>query len=102
MATARVELVVPRDHPSYEGHFPGRPILPGVVILAEALAAIESANSRPIEEWRVASAKFLGVVTPGTPLALTHETLASGSIRFEIRTPDDVVASGLVSPGARS
>ena len=29
-------LAVARDHPAYEGHFPGQPILPGVVILAVA------------------------------------------------------------------
>ena len=86
------------DHPAYEGHFPGRPILPGVVILAEALAAIEASTGAPATAWRIDNAKFLGVVTPGTRLALTHETLASGGVRFEVRAAGEVVASGTLSP----
>ena len=98
MTRAETPLVVPRDHPSYAGHFPGRPILPGVVLLAEALAAIESSTARPLQQWRLASAKFLAAVAPGTPLGLVHETLASGAVRFEIRSPDALVASGVLAP----
>ena len=31
---------IPSDHPCLAGHFPGRPIVPGVVILDEAVALI--------------------------------------------------------------
>lgn len=91
-------LAIARDHPSYEGHFPGRPILPAVVLLAEALAAIEAATGRGPEAWTLASAKFLEPVTPGTALTLAHETLASGSMRFEIRSAAGVVAHGVFAP----
>ena len=37
---------VPLDHPAFAGHFPGTPILPGVVLLDTALQAIASANPR--------------------------------------------------------
>ncbi len=33
-------FTVPADHPSLPGHFPGRPIVPGVVLLDEALACL--------------------------------------------------------------
>jgi len=87
-------LDVARDHPAYEGHFPGQPILPGVVILAEALAAIAHATGTTVESWEVSNAKFLEPVIPGTSLALTHERLEQGGVRFEVRSPTGVVASG--------
>jgi 3-hydroxymyristoyl/3-hydroxydecanoyl-(acyl carrier protein) dehydratase len=99
MPTGAVEtrLAIPRDHPAFEGHFPGHPILPGVVLLAEALAAIEAATGHPPHAWTISSAKFLRPVDPGTPLTLAHERLASGAMRFEIRSPLGAVASGACS-----
>jgi len=97
-AAVEIALHVACDHPALEGHFPGRPIVPGVVLLSEALAVIESVTSCAPEEWVVAHAKFLAPVAPGTPLTLVHEASASGAVRFEIRSAERCVASGLLSP----
>ena len=48
---------VEADHPALAGHFPGRPIVPGVVLLDEALAAIE-ADSGSAPPLRLARVKF--------------------------------------------
>lgn len=103
MTSARGEtrLDIDARHPAFEGHFPGQPILPGVVLLSEALAVIEALESRPAQHWMIASAKFLSPARPGEPLVMTHERLASGAVRWEIRAADRAVASGLVSPRAR-
>ncbi|MDQ6621799.1 MAG: AMP-binding protein [Pseudomonadota bacterium] len=93
-------LAVPYDHPVFDGHFPGRPILPGVVLLDEALSSIAVATARAARDWRVDSAKFLSPVEPGTQLTITHFPQQSGSVRFEIRATDRVVATGIVSPRA--
>lgn len=90
------ELRIPADHPAFEGHFPGRPIVPAVVLLAEVLAAIAAATARPAHEWAIANAKFLMPVAPGTPLTLAHESNGAGE-RFEIRCDDGVVATGLLT-----
>ena len=89
-------LNVAADHPAYPGHFPARPILPGVVLLSEAVAAIAAAHGRAVEEWTLASAKFLQPVTPGTALTLAHEATAAG-VRFEVRAGDRVVAAGTLT-----
>lgn len=86
------------DHPAYAGHFPGRPILPGVVLLAEALAAIALATGHAASRWSIAGAKFPSPVTPGTALTLLHELRAEGGVRFEIRAEGRVVASGTLAP----
>ena len=93
-------LAIAKDHPAYQGHFPGQPMLPGVVLLAEALAAIEESVPRPAKGWTVESAKFLIPVEPGTPLTLSHEAGAAGAVRFEILSPAGVVASGVLAAQA--
>ena len=96
-APVTTALAVPRDHPAYDGHFPGHPILPGVVILAEALATIAASTGTSVDAWSVSNAKFLEPVTPGTPLTLSHELLDTGGVRFEVRSPAGVVASGALA-----
>lgn len=100
MATgpARSPLDVPRDHPAFAGHFPGHPILPGAVILAEVMAAIEAATARGPESWEITSAKFLAPVQPGTALVLQHEPTRSGGVSFEVRDERGVIASGVLAP----
>ena len=92
-------LHVAADHPAYAGHFPGRPILPGVVVLAEALDAIARATGRPAEAWQLASVKFLQPVGPGTALVLAHSASGTG-LRFEVRAGERVIASGQLVPRA--
>jgi 3-hydroxyacyl-[acyl-carrier-protein] dehydratase len=90
-------LTVAADHPAYAGHFPGSPVLPGVVLLDEALLALERHGRGP-GRWQVATAKFLSAVRPGEALVLEHETLPNGSLRFTIKTADRPVASGIFVP----
>lgn len=95
-------FTIAQDHPAFAGHFPGQPVVPAVVLLAEALAAIELATGRAPHEWTVAGAKFLQPVAPGARLTLVHEESREGR-RFEIRSGEATVASGtLVAKGATS
>lgn len=87
-------LPVAHDHPAYAGHFPGRPILPGVVLLDQAQRALELACGCRITG--VAQAKFLSLVQPGEALELDYEAGAAG-LRFEIRCGTRRVASGRYS-----
>lgn len=99
---ARVESVlrIPAGHPAFAGHFPGRPVVPAVVLLAEVLAAVEAETAKPPQAWTLASAKFLAPVGPDATLTLRHEETASGGRRFEVALDDGrIVASGTLSQG---
>lgn len=87
-----IALTLPDPHPATEGHFPGAPVLPAVVLLDEALRAIEASGARG--PWRISAVKFLHPVLPGEALRLTHERLASGVIRFSISNAAGAVATG--------
>ena len=87
-------FAIPASHPAFEGHFPDRPIVPAVVLLAEVLAVIRRATGSAADAWTLASAKFLAPVGPDSALELTHEESANGGRRFEIRAGGTLVASG--------
>ena len=91
-------LAIGARHPAFEGHFPGQPILPGVVLLGEVMAVLESLEHRPPEQWTLASAKFLSPAKPGETLVMGHERLSTGAVRWEIRAAGRVVATGLAAP----
>lgn len=48
---------VPVDHPAFAGHFLGRPIVPGVLILDQAMLCAQ--RMRPACGWQIVHSKFL-------------------------------------------
>ena len=59
-----VPVSLPPDHPSLPGHFPGHPVVPGVVILDRVLAAIESVHGT-LGGLRMPQVKFMRPLLPG-------------------------------------
>src|SRR6266852_1704499 len=91
-------IEVPRDHPSFAGHFPKFPVLPGAALLEAALHVIQRERGIDLTQWRIASVKFIDVVRPGDALRLEHIVAGeSGLIRFTVRVADRTVASGSLS-----
>ena len=100
-------LYIAPDHPAFAGHFPGAPIVPGVVLLDAAVHAAMQ-TLRPARSGKgetssvvcqVSSVKFLSPVGPGETLKITCASSASGSLRFDISSGSRKVASGtLVLP----
>lgn len=82
---------IPLEHPALPGHFPGQPIVPGVVLLDQAILLVEAAESLHIRG--IAAAKFLSPVKPDETLWLDYET-SDAACRFEIRAADRKIANG--------
>ena len=76
MPAAEFTWVVPADHPALSGHFPGRPIVPGVVLVDRALLFAEGLLGRSGVNWQIANAKFFSPVGPGEALSFTLEVRA--------------------------
>ncbi|KWE29824.1 beta-hydroxyacyl-ACP dehydratase [Burkholderia cepacia] len=95
--TPALGFTIPADHPALPGHFPGHPVVPGVVLLDHAIHALGTALNRPLHAWRLRSAKFLSPVAPGEPLDLAYDAAAGGAIRFTLRAGARDVASGVLS-----
>lgn len=91
---------VPLDHPAFAGHFPGTPILPGVVLLDVALQIIADTSGIALDLCEIGSVKFLSPASPGDELLIQHAVAASGTIRFDILAGARKIASGSIVPGA--
>jgi predicted LPLAT superfamily acyltransferase len=91
-------LRIDAGHPALAGHFPGAPILPGVVLLDETVRAVERSGAAPGSRWRIGTAKFVKPVHPGEILTLEHSLLPNGSIRFSVSSAGRAVARGVLRP----
>jgi 3-hydroxyacyl-[acyl-carrier-protein] dehydratase len=76
---------MPADHPAFAGHFPGMPIVPGALLLDEALHTIGTDRNLDLTQWQVSAAKFLEAARPGDTLAIEHSAPADGLLRFAVR-----------------
>ncbi len=96
-----IDWHVPHDHPAFAGHFPGRPIVPGVLLLAQALEAAATVVdaawlTQPVQ---IAAAKFLAPLRPGDTcrVELRVDVASRGrKLRVDIRRGDVLAATGTV------
>lgn len=87
------EDVVERGHPCLTGHFPGRPIVPAVVLLEKVADAFE-AEQRGMRVAGVSESKFARPVLPDQPFAIHLGELRADRVAFEIRTAAGTAARG--------
>ena len=95
----QIAHTVPADHPSLAGHFPGQPLLPGALVLAEVMEAIRRVPAlvaRLGATPTLAAAKFLAPVRPGSTLSieLQPEAGTGRGVRFDVRCDGVVAVSG--------
>lgn len=94
--TLRVRMAA--DHPALAGHFPGDPIVPGVVLLDEILGAAVRHGQLPSAACVVRSAKFVRPVRPGEELTIALRSDGRDGVRFECSVEGATVVSGLAQP----
>lgn len=82
-------LRIDATHPSLPGHFPGRPVVPGVVLLDEIAAHLPAAVTR------IAQVKFVAPLLPGEDARIELEIdAAARRARFRVLRYQTLLASG--------
>ncbi len=89
----RSTLVIPTDHPCLAGHFPGNPIVPGVVLLEQVALAAEVWLCEPLVIRQFDQVKFLSPLRPEEPLKIV---LSGGrpQLRFRCESEGRLLAQG--------
>ena len=67
-------LKVRKDHKIFEGHFPGRPVTPGVVLMQLFKEEVERQFQKKLRLMRADNVKFISVFDPGEGEDLTLES----------------------------
>jgi 3-hydroxyacyl-[acyl-carrier-protein] dehydratase len=93
MGSERI-VTIGANHPSLAGHFPGRPVVPGVVMLGEIMGAIREMAKENIEFVGMPSAKFLSPLSPGESLTIRLDQQADGTMEFTCTTGSRLITSG--------
>lgn len=78
-------ITVPHDHPSLAGHFPGRPTVPGVVLLDAVLDTIRARAGRAVTLESIVSTKFLQAVEPDRRIELQIKFAPDAADRWKAR-----------------
>jgi len=93
----KLTLHIAADHPSGAGHFPGNPIMPGALLLAEVVRCIGQARGLHFVSCNVKSAKFQHPARPGDRVEIGYSSLVQGVINFECTVAGIKVLSGVIS-----
>lgn len=80
-------------HPALAGHFPGDPLVPGVLILEEVFAAVVTAFG-PGQLIAVHWVKFLAPLRPDQDFRVAVTSMGGGRIGFVCRSDGGVLARG--------
>lgn len=89
----RTVLCVSAQHPCLPGHFPGQPLVPGVVLLEHVAIALRAWRNQRLA--RVVEAKFVAPLYPDQQAELELAEKA-GRIRFEIFRASQTLARGVI------
>lgn len=91
-ANLRVEpLCIEPAHPCLPGHFPGHPVVPGVVLLDRVASLLDRWQGRRLA--RIAMVKFIAPLLPGEQAEL-EVALDGAQVRFRITRAGATILRG--------
>lgn len=92
-----MRIEVPADHPALAGHFPGRPIVPGVVLLDEVAYAFAARSSASLRITGFSGIKFIAPLSPQQACVVTFTEKKPGQTAFEVRRQEQTIVIGNLS-----
>lgn len=84
-------------HPALTGHFPGHPVVPGVVLLDTVVEALPRYAGGAVRVTGFPSVKFLAPLLPEQDFDVAFSAGRPGQAGFEIRGGDTALVKGTVA-----
>jgi 3-hydroxymyristoyl/3-hydroxydecanoyl-(acyl carrier protein) dehydratase len=94
--THRRVLSIGPDHPSLPGHFPGHPVVPGVVMMEEVIETLRDCLGRDLVITGLPAVKLSSPLRPGETVTVDIEPESDDTAGFICRVEDRPVAAGTV------
>ncbi len=88
-------FAVESTHPCLAGHFPGQPVVPGVVLLDLVCAAWLTRNAE-LRLRKIVTAKFTSPVLPEQVIAVFLSGDGDGRVTFRCNHAERLVGKGLL------
>lgn len=83
------------------GHFPGNPIVPGVILLDEVITAFRDYAGRPVTISAFPNIKFVSPLLPDKEFDVSFEEKKEGLVSFSMKARDKIIVTGQLRYGAR-
>lgn len=93
-------FVIAADHPGLPGHFPGHPVVPGVVLLDHAVEIVLQSHPR-LRASGLPVVKFVRPVLPGHTVCVGHGAAEDGRVAFTCSVEGETVVRGTVAVSER-
>ena len=93
-ARGTASICVSKEHPSLAGHFPGQPVVPGVLVLERLLEAAEGQIGHALRIAGLAHVKFPAPLMPEEEARLTFH-IDGDRLAFEVEHEGRLIARGI-------
>lgn len=88
---------VPLAHPALAGHFPGHPIVPGVVILDHVIGSLPVFLGQAVQVNGFPMVKFLAPLAPEQPFEIAFVRKTEGQVSFEVTSAGNRIVHGTIA-----
>jgi 3-hydroxymyristoyl/3-hydroxydecanoyl-(acyl carrier protein) dehydratase len=91
------DMRIAASHPALPGHFPGHPVVPGVVLLEAVAAALPQHAGTAMRVTGFPVVKFLAPLLPEHEFEIVFSAKRAGQMAFEIVANGETLASGTLA-----
>ncbi len=90
----RSRIFIARDHPDFDGHFPGYPVFPAVSQIDLVVDLLAEELGSPVKSRVVRRAKFRAMLLPESMVDLELTLLAKDRVRWLLRSDSNIYSQG--------
>lgn len=90
-------FTIAASHPSLPGHFPGNPLVPGVLVLDEVVTGAARAFGGEMQVRAIPQVKFVTSLRPEQTARVRIEVTSASQLRFTVHHESALIAQGVLT-----